>query len=431
MFKRTFFVQNITLDNYYGEDLCACAYLIAKTDSIGLIDRCLYTHIDRSGNLTSDSNRVLEIVDSLYGVVNLFETNHMLKEYQDVLIYRSYQQYNLYLYGLKYRFDSALHAKLISKFILFFQSVFYDKINITQISEIEATRRYIKIGAPLLSQYNYRGYCGSWINMEQYMIEPDFIHLENERNPRMTDYFLCFAREFDAVKYGTMKTDLWMERWKKQCDVFTENLKQSSYTGNIIIIKHPFEKDEFKTLQNWCIEQFAGRYKEVMICDEITTRITLLKAISDQRFSCSRFDGVEQAWIVTPEEKYFRGEYFRAGINLNMINSMLKIKNSKRRFAEFFESKHMNSIAIYGMGYLGERFAELLMEEGFDVKFGIDKRGENHPMLRIIRPDDDVEIVDAIIVTPIHLFHEIKIALENKVLCSIISLEEVVEYFLY
>lgn len=430
MFKRSFFVQNILLKNYYGEDLSASAYLIAKSDKIGLIDECLYTHLDRSGNLSSNHNRVMEIVDSLYDMFDIFERQNMLKEYYHVLLYISYKQYRLYLIDLKYRFDEDFHKKLINKFIKYFETVFCSEKNIIHILGLELTRRYIKIGDIFLPDFKQWSPWRVWRNMEHYMIDPYIIQKENEKYPLMTDYLISFTREFDSIKYGTISQELWMDRWKIQCSKFVETLKQSSFIGNIILIKQHLNNEKLDDLFNWCCGYFIERCKKAIISDEITTKIDFLKVILDSRLAYDNFDGFEKPRTISQEEKYFRGEYFRTNINLNVMNIMLKIKFSKRRFTEFFYSKNINSIAIYGMGYLGERFAEELMEEEFDIKFGIDKRNFNNALIKVINPEESFEKIDAIVVTPIHLFHEIKTSIEKKALCSIISLEEVIEYFI-
>ena len=432
MFKRTFFVENTKLENYYGEDLCACAYLLAKTDKIGFIEDYLYNHIERNGNLTSDNNKVMEIVDSLHCMVDLFKKQNMLKEYHYVLLYLSCQQYNLYRLELKDRFDTKFHKELIKKFLKYFKTAFDLDADFTKWLEIENKRRYVIIGddlLPIFRKWRDGGIWSKYRNIENYMIDPYMIQRENEINPSMSEYFLSFTRELEAVKYGTLSQNIWMRRWKNQCNKFVETLKQSSFTGNIIVIKQYLNNEKLNFLLNLCYEYFAEQCNNAIIVDNIKTRVDLLTFISKNKPCYHYFNGYEKARSGDLEEMYLRGEAFRTNINLNIMNMMLKIISSKRRFTEYFQSLKIHSIAVYGMGYLGERFVEVLVEEGFDIKFAIDKNIDYSARIRIIKPEEDFDVTDAIIVTPVHLLNEIKASLEIKVSCRIISLEEVVEYF--
>ena len=63
---------------------------------------------------------------------------------------------------------------------------------------------------------------------------------------------------------------------------------------------------------------------------------------------------------------------------------------------------------------------------GITIKYGIDQRASNiYEEFDVVSPEDELEEVDAIVVTPIKFFDEIEERLSEKVNCPIISLEDI------
>lgn len=94
---------------------------------------------------------------------------------------------------------------------------------------------------------------------------------------------------------------------------------------------------------------------------------------------------------------------------------------------DFFEDNGYKSIAIYGMSYLGERLMDELKDSGIEVRYAIDRNAENiYAGVEVKKPEDDLEEVDAVIVTAVFFFDEIEEQLEKILDCPIISLEDIV-----
>lgn len=109
-----------------------------------------------------------------------------------------------------------------------------------------------------------------------------------------------------------------------------------------------------------------------------------------------------------------------------LMNRWVKLKQDGKNLAEYFEREGYKKIAIYGMSYAGETLALELSGKDIEIAYGIDKNADViYSDLNIMEPDDELEEVDAIIVTPITFFDEIKKKLSEKVNCPIISLEDV------
>lgn len=109
-----------------------------------------------------------------------------------------------------------------------------------------------------------------------------------------------------------------------------------------------------------------------------------------------------------------------------MMNQWVKIKQKGESLSTYFEKKGYKKIAIYGMSYAGETLIEELRNSGIKVAYGIDMNADKlYSDVNLVTIEDDLENVDAVIVTAITFFDEIEKALSTKISCPIISLEDI------
>lgn len=118
-----------------------------------------------------------------------------------------------------------------------------------------------------------------------------------------------------------------------------------------------------------------------------------------------------------------------AGKHLNLyllMNQWVRVKQENKSMAEYLEKQGYKEIAIYGMHYVGETLLNELAETDIKIKYGIDKAaGSIYADIDVVSPEDELEPVDAIIVTAITFFDEIEEQLSEKIPCPIISLEDI------
>lgn len=104
----------------------------------------------------------------------------------------------------------------------------------------------------------------------------------------------------------------------------------------------------------------------------------------------------------------------------------MKTKQEGKDIASYLYEKGYQNIAIYGMSYIGKILANELTNSTVKVKYGIDQNVDiDCEGIQIVSPDEKLEKVDAIIVTPITFFAEIEENLYKKIHCPIISLEDI------
>ena len=111
----------------------------------------------------------------------------------------------------------------------------------------------------------------------------------------------------------------------------------------------------------------------------------------------------------------------------NMLNEWLYLKQNGTSLDTYFKKNDYNSIAIYGMGEMGNRLYDELKQSDIEVKYVIDKNFASvYSELEVLDPEEEFPEVDVVVVTATFAFDEIENSIENKVNCPIVSLEDVV-----
>lgn len=109
-----------------------------------------------------------------------------------------------------------------------------------------------------------------------------------------------------------------------------------------------------------------------------------------------------------------------------LMNQWVKIKQEGKSPAWYFEKHGYKKIAVYGMSYAGMTLVHELKDSGITVAYGIDKKaGTMDTGLRTVSLEDELEDVDAVVVTAITFFYEIEETLSAKMKCPVISLEDI------
>ena len=109
-----------------------------------------------------------------------------------------------------------------------------------------------------------------------------------------------------------------------------------------------------------------------------------------------------------------------------MMNQWVKIKQEGKNLSSYFEENGYHEIAIYGISYAGETLVNELAGSTVKIKYAIDRNADNiYVEINVLSPEDELEDVDAIVVTAIKFFDEIEEMLSEKVSCPIISLEDI------
>lgn len=109
-----------------------------------------------------------------------------------------------------------------------------------------------------------------------------------------------------------------------------------------------------------------------------------------------------------------------------MMNQWVKVKQEGKNLTDFFERNGYKKIAIYGMSYAGETLLDELNTSDIEVAYAIDKNAQSIYLdIDTVTMEEDLQEVDAIVVTAITFFEEIEKKLKEKLKCPVLSLEDI------
>lgn len=110
-----------------------------------------------------------------------------------------------------------------------------------------------------------------------------------------------------------------------------------------------------------------------------------------------------------------------------IYNQWLTLHQQGKSLVEYFEKNGYKTVAIYGMKELGERLYDELKDSGITVKYIIDRKADTiNTDIDIVKPDDDLEPVDVIVVTACYFFDTIDRKLGASVDYPVVSLEDII-----
>ncbi len=215
---------------------------------------------------------------------------------------------------------------------------------------------------------------------------------------------------------------------------------QSIFAPRKILLEHLFdEKYKIRADYEWLLYSICAGYD----CINIPIIISNfdLKGISSRLKNRKLFEKEELDILekysdnITEDILLFKkkliSEQKEKAIKYNLLfqimNHWLSLKHNKINIGKFLKEKGYKNVGIYGMSHMGLRLLEELRESELTVKYVIDKNISNICIdIKKVSIEEELEAVDVIIVTAISEFNEIKNTLEDKLECSIISLEDLI-----
>ena len=125
------------------------------------------------------------------------------------------------------------------------------------------------------------------------------------------------------------------------------------------------------------------------------------------------------------EQKNAKVDKFKA--YYNMLNQWLILKQEGKTLENYFIDNGYKSIAIYGMGEMGNRLYDELKGTSIEIKYAIDKNADStYSELDVFGLEDEVEEVDVVVVTAVFAMDEIERDISENFICAVIPLEDVV-----
>ncbi len=119
-------------------------------------------------------------------------------------------------------------------------------------------------------------------------------------------------------------------------------------------------------------------------------------------------------------------DYLKIDKMFHIMIDWMKIKNKGIGIAAFCKMHNYLNIAIYGMGYIGECLYEELVYNNINIIYAIDRDAVDFKQeLSIFKIEDELESVDAVIITVVENTQEIIKKIKEKVRCQVITISEI------
>lgn len=417
MIRRDFWRQHeIELENNYGEDLKTVYLLSAKCRQFGLLRKPLVRHYERDDNLSSNACKVMQITESIEETIEAFLNGNLLECYRVPLFYMVYRQYLLYQAPAFCDFEPEQLSKIQEKLKQILRKYFGGILTCLEMMKktelLLVGRNFEKIYRELAVYAFHVKSVSEYDELERFVITDNKSEAENQL------YLLDLSGEGRTCLFGTRSWKWQRERWK---DLVDEFLYKASRRGKIkgVVICGGI---------NCYTQELVTGFREKIPVSMVEETIPLIEIIQgcfskpQDICPCDEADQREKFWC--------KGEQYRLQYNEAVLNAWMKVKFQGKSFDSFFQKYGYKKVAIYGMGYLGERLLDELYQSNVEVVYGIEKDKKESDRLRMYVLQEEWPQVDAIVVSVVHLFFGIKYELEQKTDIPILSLENIIEYLL-
>ena len=113
-----------------------------------------------------------------------------------------------------------------------------------------------------------------------------------------------------------------------------------------------------------------------------------------------------------------------------VMNQWTNVKQANRNLEEYFLKNELRKIAIYGMGLMGQQLIKELKDSSIETAYGIDRNSDGIVSgIKVVTMDEELADVDAVVVTLLKEFDEIRDALTKKLNCSVVAIEDILNEF--
>lgn len=110
-----------------------------------------------------------------------------------------------------------------------------------------------------------------------------------------------------------------------------------------------------------------------------------------------------------------------------LMDQWVKIKQEGNRLENYFIRNNFKKIAVYGMGNVGKRLIKELRDSEIKITYGIDRNAENiYSEIKLVTINEELENVDAVVITLVSDFENVRDILSKKLRCPIIVIEDII-----
>lgn len=414
MFRRSLWEkEGIWLQNIFGEDIYPVFMLEAKAGRIRTEQIPLVCHYDRADNLTSQSDKYIQLVEAEAGTLKTFFEKGMLEEYRESLLFSLLNHHKNYCRLWKenhQREDKYIVDGLGSLAERYFPGE-YKRLFAAQEEAIVIIGRFKRpFPAELEAAWVYYYEC-----MEQYL-------LDGNRPVGMVCHFIInVENEVQSVIAGTRTPEWALSYWKMQCMEMLEIKESNKLNGSIFL---------YCEKRNEIIKRYEEAAEKIWKCIRLKNPEDIWDYVdlwNRKEMQGSNLTEKEKAQIWSPKYFNYRGECLRLDNNVRLLCTWLQLKQQGIGLEDFFVANGYYNVGIYGFGYLGKLLSNELQNSSVRVSFFIDRNTELETDCPLYSPEDILPAADVVVVSVVHQFEFIRRSV--KCAARVISLQDVVDWY--
>lgn len=414
MFRTEFWRKKaVLLEDVYGEDFKSVCLLEAVCEKFALLREPLILHYEREDSLSRNPAKVMEITKAIEDTMKAFIDRNLLDLYKVSLFYLVKRQYELYQSPDFCSFGPGQLEKIQKELRRIMETYF------GECSAWEETIRkseIVQIGNPCRLWYGDR-------ETGQKIVFPElekFLLMDMGRAVESRLYLVNLSQEGRCIRFGTRTAEWQKRRWEELTEEFADAVYGDGKAIGVLVYDEP---------DSGCQELCRMLVEQEGICGIRAEEPMLEALLAGGSFSGESKRKKTARKVRKDSERGFwcRGEQYRLQCNENLLNAWLMLKNRNKSLEGFFIGSGYRRVAVYGMGYLGERLLEELAICGIDAVYGIDKGKPERKDMPVYAIEEEFPEADVIVVTVVHLFFEIQCELAAKTDIPVVSLEEIIE----
>ena len=418
MFKKTFWEENNTkISNRYSEDIEVDVFLVAKAKEIHIISKVLYNYsVLRDGNLTSNASNVIQSSGSICNMLNKFKENMLFEKHKEELQYLCCRDACYHITNAEKTMTEEYKAYVRENFCLLLKDFF--RIPEEFVCSMTMSKIIVIGNSKYLREF---------VSSEHYYNLEEYIAKSNntcclEYSPI---YILDVSKELDAYKYGTLDKEKVLDIWQATCNTFYRIVKSSN-----VFLFHDTKSDKMQTrlMAEQILLNVCSDAKNLgFVDDSVELLDRVIKNMESEKTNAANYFQIDRE-----ELPMWSWDKARVEVNQNLLNAWLTLKFNGNNLEKYFIENNVKNIAIYGMGFLGNHLLKELKDSIIEVSYIIDKNKDklNLENTKGFILGEELPQTEAIVVTPVQFFDSIYMELRCYTNIPIISLKQVIDYFL-
>ena len=417
MFKKTFWEDNnIKISNRYSEDIEVDVFLVAKAKKIYIIPKVLYNYsMLRDGNLTSNVNNVIQSAGSICNMLNKFKENSLFEKHRAALQY-------LCCRDAYYHITNSEKVMTV-EYQNYVKENFYSLLNFFFQIPKEFVCSIVKSRIIVIGSFKYLREFGTtefYYDLENY--------LESVRDSDSLEYnpiyIIDVSKELDLYKHNTLEKQKALDKWELTCVRFLQIVKSPN-----VFLFHDMVSDnmEVALMAKQIFFNIYGEVKDFGFDDSVELFDKVIKNMTYKNLNL--YSAINKKCGEISASSW---ERIRIALNQNILNTWLTLKLNNDSLERYFIENDIKNIAIYGIGFLGSHLLCELKDSKVNVSYVIDKNKEKFTdeSIKGVVFGEELPETGAIIVTPVQFYDLIYMELRCYTDIPIISLKQVIEYFL-